>query len=507
MEALFGSEDTSLGSCVQMMGFQLSKLRVRWRSFVVLVTGLSLALVALLLVWGKFLVAAFVPAGLALLLAWRRGDRSRVRNLLQVTSSELVDTGSRLSQSAEALSETGQSLVDRAALGEERTRSIREFSDRLILRADSHSSEIDSAMRSASQAESNARVGAEEALELARLVRDLRETASHVQEMTRKMQGVALQTRLLALNASIEAARAGKAGAGFSIVADEVRNLAQSATDYAAQAESALLGVEERWERADEAAQSLADRCGEVAGRVEDSSRLAQNVSESAQQEKVEIARIAESANELHQLIQGTREQADDCWSCCDRIRSGVSELRTSILRILRDGRSGTGFEAELSARVKHLSGSAVPEDVFLYNVSVNLPLIAMAAGEPQITRWYEFPGLSASAAEPAQVLTVLLRVHDAIADSTGSGHYVGKTREVRPSEVIAVSAAITDLLKAQEIQPDRNEGQRLESEFQAWRSKLGREVKPSDCLLLAQFLESTIERAMRETGVAIAAS
>jgi methyl-accepting chemotaxis protein len=185
---------------------------------------------------------------------------------------------------------------------------------------------------------------AEVVLKAGMTVKELGNSSDQIGEIVQVIEDIADQTNLLALNAAIEAARAGEQGRGFAVVADEVRKLAEITTketkeigemirkiqaDTGGAVESMELGVEEV-----EKGKHLADRAGDsldiiIKGSIEVVDLVTQVAAASEQQSSTvtEISRSIDGINSVTQESASVTQQIARAAESLNMLTSDLQEL------------------------------------------------------------------------------------------------------------------------------------------------------------------------------------
>ncbi|MEM9082900.1 MAG: methyl-accepting chemotaxis protein, partial [Planctomycetota bacterium] len=177
------------------------------------------------------------------------------------------------------------------------------------------------------------------------LVESLGERSDEIAQIIEVINDIADQTNLLALNAAIEAARAGEHGRGFAVVADEVRKLAERTTKATEEVANSIEGVRTETANAVEKmrdGQELVTRGSERAGEagaslatiVEGSESLQLSVSSiasAAEQQGAATEEISQSVQSVNHSARATSEAAMKAAQATERLADNAQELTERI--------------------------------------------------------------------------------------------------------------------------------------------------------------------------------
>ncbi|GAL25423.1 N-acetylglucosamine regulated methyl-accepting chemotaxis protein [Vibrio variabilis] len=186
-------------------------------------------------------------------MATRESSEAQFRevDLVATASEEMTQTASLVVQNAEVAVEAASSANESASHGQE----VAELSAHEMVRL------------------------VEQMKMTVPVVEELAQNNANITEILSVIEGISEQTNLLALNAAIEAARAGEQGRGFAVVADEVRSLASRTQDSVGEIQQVIERVQK----------GTAD----VVAAMQESSNLADSTADHVQQAVAALSRIS----------------------------------------------------------------------------------------------------------------------------------------------------------------------------------------------------------------------
>ncbi len=281
------------------------------------------------------LVGGMIILGMGLFFYFaNRGINGLYRPIRQIAGT--LDEGAhQVADAAHQIAHASQSLAcgasDQASSLEQTSAALEEMAAVTNTSADKSRQ----ANELAGQAHTAANRSGEVVVQLNQAMQGISESSGQITAIVKAIEEIAFQTNLLALNAAVEAARAGEHGKGFAVVADEVRSLAQRAGQAASEIGELNVNATASSQEGVRTAAEVSTALTGIISNVQDVAGLIADIANASSEQAEGINQINAAVNQMDSVTQQNAASAEESASASEQLSAQADSVQSMVRHLL----------------------------------------------------------------------------------------------------------------------------------------------------------------------------
>lgn len=285
------------------------------------------------MVEGVAVAATLVALAATLVGFWLANSVSRP--ILKVIAR--LDSGARsIAEAAQQVSSSSQTLAQGASEQASSLEAASASLEQMSGVARQNAEGAGKAGELAKQSRQSADDGCSEMSAMDKGMHELKEASGDIAKIIKTIDEIAFQTNLLALNAAVEAARAGSEGAGFAVVAEEVRALAQRSAQAAKETETKIFAAIEKSENGVRLSGRVSQRLSEIGAKIRDLDALVSDVAAASGEQNKGVSQINDAVREMDRVVQSNAAGAEQSAAASEELSAQAADLEHLVAELER---------------------------------------------------------------------------------------------------------------------------------------------------------------------------
>jgi methyl-accepting chemotaxis protein len=273
--------------------------------------------------------------------------------------SGLTEGAEQVASASTQVSSASQSLAQgssqQAAALEETTSSLQEMSSMTRSNAES-ARQADVLMGEAARVVdmANSSMG-----DLTKSMKEVSAASEETAKIIKTIDEIAFQTNLLALNAAVEAARAGEAGAGFAVVAEEVRNLAMRAAEAAKNTANLIEGTVTKVKEGSGVVEKTAEAFTQMTESTVKVKELVAEIAAASNEQAGGVDQINRAVQEMNGVTQQVAANAEESASASQELNAQSEQMKGAVLELAAlVGSQSNGYQGRVGMEMRQVTTS-----------------------------------------------------------------------------------------------------------------------------------------------------